>query len=106
MEKQKRIIVQTQNMDKYFTLVCEKLENLETLTKGLEPKRQFIHTQVQHTKAQFLKFMQIVCANLSNQQQIISLQKEKLGIKAPETSKINGIISELLGNNEEDSRQS
>ena len=101
MEKEKRIIVETQNMDKYFTLVCEKLENLEQLTKGFEPKRQFIHTQVQHTKAQFLKFMQIVCANLSNQQQIISLQKEKLGINAPGTSKINVLIKDLLGENEQ-----
>ena len=101
MKKEKKIIIKTENMDKYFMLVCEKLENLEQLTKGFEPRRQFIHTQVLHTKAQFLKFMQIVCANLSNQQQIIDLQKEKLGIKAPETSKINGLIRDLLVNNED-----
>ena len=100
MKSEKRIIVQTENMDKYFTLVCEKLENLEKLTQGFEPKRQFIHTQVLHTKAQFLKFMQIVCANLSNQQQIIDLQKQKLGIKDLKMSRINENISELLGNNE------
>lgn len=102
MENEKRIIIKTDNMDKYFMLVCEKIENLERLTKGLEPKRQFIHTQVMHTKAQFLKFMQIVCANLSNQQQIIDMQKEKLGIKTNETRKINDLIKDLYANNEDD----
>lgn len=87
-------------MDKYFTLVAEKIENLERLTKGLEPKRQFIHTQVLHTKTQFLKFMQIVCANLANQQQIIDYQKELLGINTSKTSNINELISDFFGENE------
>ena len=100
MNTNKKLIVKTDNMDKYFMLVCDKIENLEKLTQGLEPKRQFIHTQVKHTKAQFLKFMQIVCANMSNQQQIIDMQKEKLGLKTHNSGKINDLIKDIFADNE------
>ena len=77
MKEKRKIVISNDSMDKYFVLVCEKLENLERLTKGLEPRRRFIHTQVLHTKTQFLKFMQIVCGNLNNLHHIIEIQKER-----------------------------
>ena len=100
MKEKRKIVISYDSMDKYFVLVCEKLENLERLTKGLEPRRRFIHTQVLHTKTQFLKFMQIVCGNLNNLHHIIEIQKEKLGEKSREPQQINELISQILDNDQ------
>lgn len=100
MKEKRKIVISNDSMDKYFVLVCEKLENLERLTKGLEPRRRFIHTQVLHTKTQFLKFMQIVCGNLNNLHHIIEIQKEKLGEKSREPQQINELISQILDNDQ------
>ena len=100
MKEKRKIVISNDSMDKYFVLVCEKLENLERLTKGLEPRRRFIHTQVLHTKTQFLKFMQIVCGNLNNLHHIIEIQKEKLGEKSRDPQQINELISQILDNDQ------
>ena len=100
MKEKRKIVISNDSMDKYFVLVCEKLENLERLTKGLEPRRRFIHTQVLHTKTQFLKFMQIVCGNLNNLHHIIEIQTEKLGEKSREPQQINELISQILDNDQ------
>lgn len=81
--------INTSNLDKYFVMVCEKLENLERISAGNDRKSQFVNSQAKMTRTQFLKFMQIVCQNFDNMNIIIESLKTKVKVlenKLPESS--------------------
>lgn len=98
-KKSKKLIIDTSNLDKQFMLICNKLENLEKISKGYDRKSQLMFAQAAQTRTQFMRFMQVICAQMNNMQQIIAHQKELLGVSKPDLTENNELITKIISEN-------
>ena len=78
----------TENLDKLYTLVYEKFENLDRISAGPDNKSRFVNAQVKQTHLQFNRLIAIMCSNFDKMNLIIESLKTKNSLLEENNKKI------------------